>query len=308
MNIAPRAVQQPQARTANGQAQPLPSQASASLAALERDRTVDGLRWHYRRGGAGPGCLLLHGTGASQHSWDGLLPHLLETHDCLVPDLPGHGHSDPLRTVAPGLPQMAAAVDTLLKAETFRPELVIGHSAGAAIALRLALDGRIAPRLIVGVNAALMPYSGWLAPLARPLARAFSALGPVHSLLARRAGSPGTVERLIAGTGSTLDTAGIERYRELLSQPGHVEATLSMMANWELEPLLNQLPELETPVCLVVGEGDRTVPAREASQLLTRFPVARVVRLPGLGHLAHEEDPRAVFDAIRDGLSWSMAA
>ena len=57
-------------------------------------RTAGGLEWHAQRfGEGGPRVLLLHGTGASTHSWRDLAPILGERARALVPDLPGHGAS-----------------------------------------------------------------------------------------------------------------------------------------------------------------------------------------------------------------------
>lgn len=69
-----------------------------------------------------------------------------------------------------------------------------------------------------------------------------------------------------------------------------------MMANWDLLRLTDDLPGLKTPLCLVVGANDRTIPAQQASQvkaLLAQSSLSKVTltSLPGLGHLAHEECP-----------------
>jgi magnesium chelatase accessory protein len=122
----------------------------------------------------------------------------------------------------------------------------------------------------------------------------------VPRLFARRAASPGAVERLVESTGSRIDRTGMELYRRLIVSPGHVAATLSMMANWELEALGRELPRLEPALVLVVAERDGTVRPAEAGRLLARVPSARVVRLAGLGHLAHEERPEEIADLIRE--------
>lgn len=249
--------------------------------------------------------LLLHGTGASLHSWQGLMPLLAEDFAVLAPDLPGHGQSSGLSASAPTLPAMAKAVRDLLDATRFEPDVVIGHSAGCAIGLALVATGACSPQLVIGLNAALKPYGGFLAPLAQPLARVFASLGPVHRMLSDRASTPGTVERLIEGTGSRLDAAGIDAYRELLSNEDHVAATLAMMAHWDLEDLQRRFGSLDAPVVLVVGDGDRTVPPKQAFDVADRLPCARVDRLPGLGHLAHEERPDRVLQAIHEAIAWS---
>ncbi len=276
---------------------------------LSRRVEAGGLAWHVQQGGHGPRILLLHGTGASTHSWAGLLPLLLDQHEVLAPDLPGHGFSTAMNSTTSGTPptlrNMAAAIDALLDHAGFDPDLIVGHSAGAALALRLSLDRSPAPRLVVGLNAALRPYGGWLAPLAQPMARLFASLPAVARMLADRARRQGTVERLIAGTGSNLRPEAVDLYRRLLAREEHVAGTLAMMAHWDLSTLEMELGALEPPLCLVVGENDRTVSPDQASHVESRTRRARTIRLPGLGHLAHEEQPRAVYEALLEAERWN---
>lgn len=269
-----------------------------------RKQSAGGLDWHLQRDGAGRQMLLLHGTGASTHSWGGLLPLLAEQHDVLAPDLPGHGFTSAMET--PTLPDMARAVGALLEAERFEPEVIVGHSAGAALALELALGERYCrPSLVIGINAALAPYGGLLAPVVQPLARLVAAISPIASVVAARASQPDTVERLIAGTGSSLTDEGIAGYRALLSRETHVAATLAMMAYWDLRPLERRLKGLVCPLFLIVGDGDRTVPPSQANRTARQVSRSRVRRLPGLGHLAHEERPAQVAEAIREAEAWN---
>lgn len=273
---------------------------------LSRRQPAGDVDWHVQRAGAGRPMLLLHGTGASTHSWAGLLPLLAKEHAVLAPDLPGHGFSSAMET--PTLPGMARAVEALLDAEGFTPEVIVGHSAGAALALELVLGGHCRPSLVIGLNAALAPYGGLLAPVVQPLARVVAALSPIASIVAARARQPDTVERLITGTGSSLDDAGIAAYRALFSREEHVAATLAMMAYWDLRPLERRLKGLACPLFLIVGDEDRTVPPSQARKTERRVPRARVCRLAGLGHLAHEERPALVAEAIREAEAWDGKA
>jgi magnesium chelatase accessory protein len=183
----------------------------------------------------------------------------------------------------------------LLKATGFAPEIVVGHSAGAAIAAQLCLDGVISPRLLVGINAALKPFPGWAGALFPPLAKMLSANPWLPRLFAWSAGIDREASaRLIAGMGSKLDRRGLDLYARLLAKSGHCAGALEMMANWRLEPLLADLPRLAPRLLLIVGANDRAVSPAEAPRLAARLPRASVEALPNVGHLAHEENPKAV--------------
>jgi magnesium chelatase accessory protein len=81
--------------------------------------------------------------------------------------------------------------------------------------------------------------------------------------------------------------------------PRHVRAALEMMANWDLRPLERELPRLAPQLVLVTGENDLTVPPGEAERVRALVATARLERLPGLGHLAHEERPEEIAALVR---------
>lgn len=253
-----------------------------------------GLRWHLQTWGEGPAVLLVHGTGAATHSWRDLAPLLARHFTVIVPDLPGHGFSGPCHPSRLSLPGMASGLAELLDALQQRPVLVVGHSAGAAILARMSLDGLIQPRRLVSLNGALLPLRGLPGKLFSPVARLLAGGGLVPRFFARRAGEREAIERLIRGTGSTLEPLGVELYRRIAGNPGHVAAALGMMASWDLEPLARELHRLRCPMTLVVADNDRTISPREALRVRALLPSAQLVHLPGLGHLAHEERPRRV--------------
>ncbi len=274
----------------------------------ERSRIVQagGLTWHVQVFDGptpnAPVALLLHGTGASTHSWREVAPLLVQRgHTVIAPDLPGHAFTGMppggVGAAQLGMNGMARALHALLQSLHAVPELVVGHSAGAAIAIRMSLDGLIAPRRIVGINAAVLPLGGLAGSLFSPAAKLMAAAPLVPKLFAWRARHPAVLERLLEGTGSRLDPIGSALYQRLVSDPAHAAGALAMMANWNLPQLARDLPRLATPLDLMVGENDRTVPPAHGAQILVRLsPAARGARvgLAGLGHLAHEEAPARV--------------
>ena len=261
----------------------------------ERSRFVDvgPYRWHVQRMGDGPDLLLLHGAGGATHSWRGLMPLLADRYRCTALDLPGHGFTNrvPGRS---GLEEMVADLRALLAALDLRPAALVGHSAGAAIALRMAQGD---PVPVASLNGAFAMFDGparWLFPL---IAKGL-AFNPLTVPLFRATATKARIRRMLEGTGSRIDAEGLRLYTALISDHDHVAGTLAKMASWRLEPLHDAAPATDAPVLMLVSDRDRTVPPRVSRAMATKLPRAAVEMMPGTGHLAHEEAPDRVAGAL----------
>ncbi|WP_198369320.1 alpha/beta fold hydrolase BchO [Roseomonas rosulenta] len=266
-----------------------------------------GIDWHVQVAGQGPVVLLLHGTAAATHSWRDVLPLLARDARVVAPDLPGHGFTGMPGDQGLTLPGMARLVDALLGVLDVKPDLVVGHSAGAAVALRMVLDGRIAPREVVCLNGALTPLGEEHAAFFTRAARLLVGLPFVPKLFAWRAANRAVAERLLRDTGSTIDSRGVDLYARLFRRAGHLSGALRMMANWDLRPLLRDLPRLRADLLLVVGANDRTIAPAKARRIQEILPRARIETLPRLGHLAHEERSGVVAELLLRELLAEMA-
>ena len=262
--------------------------------------TSFGTCWHIQRAGSGPLLMLIHGTAASTHSFRDLMPELTDTFDVLTIDLPGHGYTSRLPDRAMSLPAITRGIAGLLDTLGLSPSYLVGHSAGAAIALRLALDRTRDVSAIVGLNAALLPFGGVLNSLFSPLALFFASTRLMPAMLAKRATDRRAVERVIRGTGSTISDSGLALYQRLFRREEHIAAVLAMMAAWDLSTIRRDLPRLEPRLLLVSGGKDRAVNPAEAARVAGHVADASVMVLPDCGHLAHEERPARVAAAIHD--------
>ncbi|WP_297774853.1 alpha/beta fold hydrolase BchO [uncultured Roseovarius sp.] len=264
-------------------------------------------QWHIQDMGSGPLALLLHGAGASTHSWRDLMPRLAETHRVIALDLPGQGFSRAGAKRRLGLAGMTEDIAALCASEGWKPALILGHSAGGAIALNLATrlttpDG--SPPDIACINAALDRFegvAGWLFPLLakllalNPLTATFFTFGTDKAARARR---------LIQSTGSTLTPDGLALYARLIADRPHVDATLQMMSQWDVAPLLDRFRDIPNRCLLLTGAEDRAVPPETSTRAASRLPCARALTLDGLGHLAHEEAPARLATVLRDPANW----
>lgn len=259
-----------------------------------------GVRWHVQVAGEGPVVLLLHGTGAASHSWRDIFPDLARDFTVVAPDLPGHGFTSALGT--PTLPAMARAVAALLAELGVTPALIVGHSAGAAIALRLAIDTHPAP--VVSFNGALLPFPGIAAKLFPAMAKLLFVNPLVPAIFALQARGTGVVAKFLPrATGSTIDARGVALYERLFRRSDHVAGALAMMAHWDLAAFAADLPRVREPVRLAFGDRDAAVPPSVAGDVAKRIARATTTAMPGLGHLAHEENPAAAVAIIRDALA-----
>lgn len=257
--------------------------------AASRTVRAAGLNWHVQVMGSGPVLLLAHGTGAATHSWRGLAPLLAKHFTVVAPDLPGHGYTEAPAAVRLSLPGMAKSLGALLVAMNMQPAAAAGHSAGAAILARMALDGLPSLRALVSLNGAFVPLQGVPGQVFSPIARLLVGLPGLPQLFAWRARDAGVVQKLLAATGSTLDAEGVRLYAQVVQRPDHAASALGMMAHWDLRPLMADLPRLRVPLLLVAGANDKTILPGQSTQVQDLVPGATLTMLPGLGHLAHEE-------------------
>ncbi len=271
--------------------------------AASRFLEAAGLRWHVQVMGSGPTLLLLHGAGAATHSWRDLAPLLARHFTIIAPDLPGHGFTQTPGGDGLSLPGMARSLVGLLDVMGAAPVGAVGHSAGAAIASRLALDGRLGHGPLISLNGALAPFAGAAGHLFPAMAKLLFLNPFARQMFAWRAGRPGAVARLIESTGSRIDAVGLDFYERLLTTTGHIGGALGMMAAWDLHGLRQDLPRVANPLTLVAAEDDHAVSPAVARDVRALLPASSLIGLPALGHLAHEEAPARVAEIIGESFA-----
>ena len=256
-----------------------------------------GVRWHVQQAGTrGPRLLLLHGTGASSHTWRDIFLPLAEQAQVLAIDLPGHGFSSLANHEGMSLPGMAKNIGDLLKHLEWPVDAFIGHSAGAAIAAQMVLDQRLNPGILIGINPAWLPLPGWAGLLFPPAAKLLAMSRFVPHWFARQASSDGMLDKLLLSTGSQLDEKGKDYYARLVASPSHALGALKMMAAWDLSLGAHKLKQLHCPVRMLIGANDTTVPPEQATQAMALLSDAKCVHWAGYGHLVHEEAPKQTVD------------
>jgi len=256
----------------------------------EASRFVDAgaQRWHVQVVGSGPPLLLVHGIGAATHTWGTLAPRLAKRFTVVAPDLPGHGFTISPRTDRLSLDGFAEELSALLRALELVPTIGVGHAAGTAVLLRMALTSGTSLRSVVGINAALYPPRSQLWTLFAPAAKVAVKSAQVAELGARLA-SGSMEDALLRSTGSIITDEQMALYSVFLRSRRHMGAMMTLLGAWGHAALERDLPGLTVPVTLGVALDDNWVPPRDAERLARRIPRSRVVEIARAGHFAHEE-------------------
>ncbi len=253
----------------------------------------------YTRRGSGEPLLLLHGIGHHRQVWDPVLPALAAERDVIAVDLPGCGESPALPDgMAHDLPTMSAVLVALCAALEIERPHVAGNSLGGLLALDL---GRA--RLVRSVTA-LSPAGFWNDAERR---YAFTVLSAMRRV-ARRIPPP-VVERLARpAIGRTLLTSTIYARPGRRSPEAVVAETLALARAQGFSETLRSGRTVQftddivgTPVTVAWGNRDRLLIPRQGVRAKSVIPKARLVRLPGCGHVPMNDDPALVARVVLDG-------
>ncbi|MBI2841330.1 MAG: alpha/beta hydrolase [Acidobacteria bacterium] len=235
----------------------------------------------YWRGGSGPTLLLLHGAGHQAGSWALVAARLSERYRLLIPDLPGHGGSDP-RDGPLRLGTILAGTVTLIEQESGgKPVTVVGNSMGAWVAMLLAQRHPNLVHRIVLVNGGGFAWEDRgisLMPRSRDEARR-----TVEAL--RDPASPRVPPNVLDDIVRTARSGPIAR---MAQDPAD-------MARHFMEGTAGQIT---VATDLLWGESDRLLTMEYARKLAAAIPSARITTIPRCGHVPQQECPERFVESL----------
>lgn len=227
--------------------------------------------------GAGPDVVLAHGWGMHSGVWENVAETLIDDYRVTVVDLPGHGYS---RGFGAGLtlPVLAETVAAAVPA----PAVWVGWSLGGLVAQQAALTmpERVNRLALVNSTACFTQRPDWPHAVALPVLRRFAdELRENHRAV---------LKRFIALEVHGSDHAS-DQYRQLkalLFQHGEPDpaALGDGLAILESADLRAELPRIQVPTLLLMGQRDQLTPAAAGAAMLERLPNARLHIFPGAGH------------------------
>lgn len=264
---------------------------------------VGGVRMRYERVGQGHPLLLLHGLIGSPGNWHRNVPSLAAISDVIALDLFDVEGVGSVLQVDRGLEATADRVCRFLDVIGVERVDIAGHSRGGALTLMIAARHPARVRRLI-VFAPANPfcndarhliefYSSWAGGLVAgviPILPKF-----VKKLALRR--MYGDPSRILPGS--------LERYMAVLALPGAIRHILQILRGWkrDMDTLRTHLASAaHKPVLMIWGDRDRAVGVSSAVELQRVLPEAKLLVLPGVGHIPFEEMPAPCNKAMRDWL------
>ncbi|WP_078917323.1 alpha/beta fold hydrolase [Streptomyces sp. NRRL S-813] len=253
----------------------------------------------YARVGSGEPLLLLHGIGHHRQAWDPVVHLLAAERDVINVDLPGFGASPALpEGLLHDLPTINAALGALCETlEIDRPH-VAGNSLGGLLALELGRE-----KLARSVTA-FSPAGFWTQAERR---YAFGVLQAMRAV-ARRTPLPLVEQLARTAAGRTVLTSTIYARPGRRSPEAVVAETLALAQATGFEQTLRAGVDVQftddvpgIPVTVAWGTKDRLLVRRQGVRAKQMIPRARLVRLPGCGHVPMNDDPALVARVLLDG-------
>lgn len=247
-----------------------------------------GLDVHVRDEGTGPAVVLLHGMGASLHTWDAWAARLRDSLRVVRIDLPGYGLTGPFADRDYHVARYVPVLDALLDSLGLDRASFAGNSFGGEVAWRYALARPARVDRLILVDAAGYP-PGEVPPLFR------AARAPVIGPLLARIGPRWLYEqnlRSVYVDQAQVTPALVDRYAELARRAGNRQAFLDRALTEETFPF-DSLRALRAPTLILWGAKDPWIPVAMADTFAAYVKGARIVKYPNVGHLPMEEAAEA---------------
>ncbi|MFP4518763.1 MAG: alpha/beta fold hydrolase [Oceanicaulis sp.] len=262
--------------------------------------TVADARLHVRVDGPqdAPAVILIHGFGASLHTWEDWAQAMAGAFRVVRFDLPGAGLSPPDPTGRYDDARAFELVSGLMDALSLERAALVGNSVGGRISWSYAAEhpDRVTRLVLIspdGFASAGFEYGE--APDVGRLTHAMRVITPRFLVRQNLVASYGDPDRLSDET--------VARYHDLLRARGARRALIHRMEQTVLTDPRPILETIDTPTLLLWGEEDGLIPVSNAQDYLDHLPNAELVTLDGVGHLPQEEAPERSLEPVRDFLA-----
>lgn len=245
------------------------------LGSYDMNIIIDGLDIQYTEVGTGIPVLLLHGWGSSFDVYKGIMDTLCVRCRLVAVNFPGCGGSETMKTPWT-LDDYCDFVLKFMKKVDLHDPIMIGHSHGGRVTLKMAADGMVNPPKIVLLDSAgLIPQKSLKQKFR---AKCFKAIKRVLTLPGLNGKTEGLLNKARRHYGSADYNAAPEVLRK----------TMVFLVNTDLR---NIIGNIKAPTLLIWGENDSDTPLRDAETIKSLIPDCGLCVIKGAGHFSFIEQP-----------------
>ena len=253
---------------------------------------VDGMQVHLRDEGPRDDpqpIVLLHGTSASLHTWDGWATVLRDKHRVIRVDMPGFGLTGPTPDGNYQMPLYSHFVVALMDTLKVQRAVLAGNSLGAYVAWKTAVDYPDRVSKLILVDAAGYAFTPASVPVGFKLAQIPMLSGLMSNILPRSVIESSL--RNVYGDPSKITPELVDRYYELALRAGNRKSLAARFAQNKPGEFESQIPQIKQPTLILWGGLDRLIPPENAQKFHHDIASSSLVMFDTLGHVGHEEDP-----------------
>lgn len=244
--------------------------------------------------------LLLHGTSASLHTWEGWVADLKRTRRVISVDLPGFGLTGPFPDGDYRIAHYTAFLDALLDRLQV-PPVVAGNSFGGQLAWELAVARPARVSRLILVDAAGYPRQSSSVPIGFRLAQV-PALAPLMARLLPRRMIESSVQN-VYGDPTRITDELVERYYQLTLRAGNRQALVQRFQQAPAGDGQALIRQVRQPTLILWGGRDGLIAPANAERFKADIAGSRLVIFEQLGHVPQEEDPALTLPVVQGFLA-----
>ncbi|KAK3871393.1 hypothetical protein Pcinc_023459, partial [Petrolisthes cinctipes] len=249
---------------------------------------IEGIQVHYRIEGSGPPIVLIHGTGASLHTWDGWISQLKDKYTLYRLDLPAFGLTGPAADRDYSLENYVEFIHAFTTGVDLDTFALAGNSLGGNIAWRYTLDHPESVSQLILIDATGYPLEEPTKALALQIAQN-PILSPLLLHITPRSFVYKNLEQ-VYGDPTKIKEEVVDRYHRMTLRTGNRHAFVDR-ANTTFTDKTHLIPSIACPTLILWGSEDTWVPPKLGHRFDQEIPNSTLISYPGVGHIPMEEIP-----------------
>jgi pimeloyl-ACP methyl ester carboxylesterase len=249
--------------------------------------------------------VLIHGTSASLHTWDGWVDELKAHRRVIRFDLPAFGLTGPDPTNNYTIEHYADVVVAVLDKLNVNKSVLAGNSLGGYIAWATAVMYPNRVSKLILVDASGYPFESESVPLAFTLSKNALTNGILTNVLPKS-----LVEKSVKnvyGNPALVTDELVERYYQLTLREGNRAALKERFKQTIPGPLAKEIKTINVPTLLIWGRKDHLIPLDLGLKFEQDIKNSQLIIFDDLGHVPHEEDPQITVLAVKQFLKVDIA-